>query len=299
MRPKLRAIISDATEWLLYLPALCRVELQFATHGKIPPVRASDNKIVVSLTSYPDRFVRLHNCIKSLLGQTCRPDRLVLYLSEEECSNVPIPAALQKLVPHGLEIRYTSGNFRSLNKFIHALSDFPDHVIVTCDDDKLYPPDWLMGLVDGHEAHPGKIICWRSRQISLTDDDQLKPYREWPLTSHNTPSSGILPLGVGGVLYPRDCFTREVRDISLFQALCPTADDLWLKAMAIRNNTPAVQVGPTAVVHPSIPFWNGNKLSVDNIWGQQNDASVQRLMEHFGVTPFELANGLQPHDSQD
>lgn len=291
MRPKLRAIISDVTERLLYPPALCRVQFQFARHRRGPPVRSPDRQVIVSLTSFPDRFARLHNCIKSLLGQTVRPDRLILYLSQEECANVQIPATLQKLLRHGLEIRYTPDNFGSFNKFVHVMAEFPDHLIVTCDDDKLYPSDWLDGLVSGHETYPDKIICWRSRQISLTDDDQLRPYREWPMTTHNTPSFSILPLGVGGVLYPPHCFTCEVQDASLFQALCPTADDLWLKAMAVRNGTSAVQVDPAAVVHPSIPFWNGSKLSVDNIWGRQNDASVQRLIEHFGITPRQLVHG--------
>lgn len=291
MRPRLQAIRTDITEWLLYLPALCRLNWQFARRGRTPPARASNHRIVVSLTSFPGRFARLHNCIKSLLAQTSKPDRLVLYLTQEECSNVHIPATLQELVRHGLEIRYTPGNYGSFNKFVHALGEFPDHVIVTCDDDKLYPSNWLRGLIDGHRAHPGNIICWRSREISLTEDDQLKPYREWPLTNHGRPSFSLLPLGVGGVLYPPDCFTSEVLDTSLFQALCPTADDLWLKAMAVRSGTPAVQVGPAAAVHTSIPFWNGSKLSVDNIWGRQNDASVQRLIEHFGIAPRELAHG--------
>ncbi|MEM9470424.1 MAG: glycosyltransferase [Pseudomonadota bacterium] len=291
MRPKLRAIKSDTTEWLLYLPALCRTQWQFARHGTASRAPVSEHKVVVSLTSFPDRFARLHNCMKSLLGQTRKPDRLVLYLTQEECADVPVPAALQKLVRHGLEIRYTSENLGSFNKFVHALTEFPGHVIVTCDDDKLYPSNWLGGLIDGHQKHPGKIVCWRSREITLTGDDQLKPYREWPLTTHNTPSFSILPLGVGGVLYPPGCFTSEVLDTSLFQALCPTADDLWLKTMAVRTGTPAVQVGPAAVVHPSIPFWNGSKLSVGNIWGRQNDAAVQRLIEHFGITPRELAHG--------
>lgn len=291
MRPKLLAIRTDTTEWLLYLPALCRLNWQFARHGKIPRARAPDRRIVVSLTSFPGRFARLHNCIKSLLAQTSKPDRLVLYLTQEECSNVPIPATLQKLVRHGLEIRYTSKNYGSFNKFAHALSEFPDHVIVTCDDDKLYPPNWLRGLIDGHQAHPGKIICWRSRQINLTGDELLTPYRGWPLTNHNRPSFSLLPLGVGGVLYPPDCFTSEVLDTSLFLDLCPTADDLWLKVMAARTGTPAVQVGQNAVMHPSIPYWNGSKLSADNIWGRQNDAAVQRLLEYFSISPRELTHG--------
>ena len=50
-------------------------------------------KIIVSLTSYPKRFRYLHLTVKSLLLQTVKPDKIILYLGDD-ARDVPLPEAL-------------------------------------------------------------------------------------------------------------------------------------------------------------------------------------------------------------
>ncbi len=45
------------------------------------------NKIIISLTSFPERMDEIHYALYSLLTQTFKPDMLVLWLGEEQFPN--------------------------------------------------------------------------------------------------------------------------------------------------------------------------------------------------------------------
>ena len=40
--------------------------------------KKNEMKVIISLTSYPDRFVTLDICLKSLLWQRVKPNRIIL-----------------------------------------------------------------------------------------------------------------------------------------------------------------------------------------------------------------------------
>ena len=109
-------------------------------------------QIIVSLTSYPDRIYDIHYCLYSLLNQNFKPDKLILWLSKEEFPKLDenLPSRILKLKKHGLEIKWTEKNFRSYNKLIHSLKEYPNEIIVTADDDIFYPGDWLESLYENY-----------------------------------------------------------------------------------------------------------------------------------------------------
>ena len=74
-------------------------------------------KIIVSLTSYPERFRYLHLTVKSLLLQTVKPDKIILYLGDD-ARDAPLPEALVRLKKKGLSIEYRTGNLRSHKKYV-------------------------------------------------------------------------------------------------------------------------------------------------------------------------------------
>ena len=45
-------------------------------------------KLIVSLTSFPERIPTLHICLSSLMQQTVKPDMLVLWLAKEQFPNL-------------------------------------------------------------------------------------------------------------------------------------------------------------------------------------------------------------------
>ena len=73
--------------------------------------------VIVSLTSIPPRFKRLHLVIRSLLTQTHQPKKIVLWLNHEIKDQ--IPEKLLKLQGNLFEICYSDLNC-SHRKLIHS-----------------------------------------------------------------------------------------------------------------------------------------------------------------------------------
>ena len=105
-------------------------------------------KLIVSLTSIKSRIVYLERVVRSILSQSRAPDRVVLHLSEEpylQDGGVPqetLPTGLLTLEQAGLlEIRYVAniGPYRKLLPILRAEWE-ANCVIVTADDDTIYPP---------------------------------------------------------------------------------------------------------------------------------------------------------------
>lgn len=108
-------------------------------------------------------------------------------------------------------------------------------VIVTADDDMFYPKDWLKILYDSYQAEPQYIHCHRAHLMVKAPDGKLKKYRDWKLRSPGIqgPSPLLFPTGIGGVLYPPGFLHKEVFNEAVFMRICPTGDDIWLKAMSL------------------------------------------------------------------
>lgn len=302
MRSPYRAFRTDLIEQISYWPALASLMVQQQKYSGVS-TRLIAAKTVISLTSFPARLGKLHNCIRSLLSQKTQPAKVVLYLTREECANTQLPRKLVALQDIGLEIKFVGINLRSLNKIFHALHDFPKHTIITCDDDKLYPAGWLEGLLRTQSKYPRHVICNRSRLIQFNDKGALQPYMLWPPGEVKGPSMSILPLGVGGILYPAASLDSRVVNAELYTKLCPTSDDLWLKVMAMLRGTKTVQVQGTNSLYPSIPSWNGPKLSPENIWNDGNNIALSRLMQHFDLSASDFthveAEGFTENSNRD
>jgi hypothetical protein len=120
---------------------------------------------------------------------------------------------------------------------IPSLKEFPLDVIITADDDIVYRKNWLETLMSDHEKHPGDICCHRCHYIKL-DKGMPMPYAKWEWnTKRHGVSARNFNTGVGGVLYPPDCFYKDVLDSQLYTVLTPTNDDIWYWAMAVMKGT--------------------------------------------------------------
>lgn len=250
-----------------------------------PANHALPFQLVVSLTSYPARFPYLARTLRSLLDQAVRPDRLVLWIAEDDLS--ALPAEVTELAALGVDIR-PCADLRSFKKLIPALAQWPEGAIVTADDDVYYPPDWLGGLVATARDHPGCVVAHRIHLARRDAEGRLAPYADWELASAATsaarPSDMLFPTGVGGILYPPGSLDPQVMDRDLFMALCPRADDVWFFWMARLAGTPHVGTGRDFRILP----WAGSQdsaLYLDNLLAGENDGQIAAMKKHFGPLP--------------
>lgn len=215
-------------------------EIQMDPNQVIPFVSAP----IVSLTSFPARINEVHHTIQSLLSQTFKPLKVILWLSSEEFpqKEKELPISLTNLVSKKFEIKWFR-NIRSYKKLIPTLQEYPQNVIVTADDDVLYPPEWLNKLWQAYLQYPHCIIAHRIHQVKLTKDKNIAPYNTW---AQNISCFAALYqnflTGVGGVLYPPKSLHPDVFKEEVFMKICAKQDDIWFWAMALLNHTPIKQV---------------------------------------------------------
>ncbi len=246
-----------------------------------------DPQIIISLTSFPERINEVSYCIYSLLNQKFKPDKVILWLAEEQFQykEQDLPISLLNLRNNGLTIKWCE-DIKSYKKLIPALKEYPNDFIVTVDDDIYYHEDWLDKMWNTYKKYPNTIISSRARSIKIKDGI-LENYDNWNIFSNfHAPSYLSLPTGAGGTLYYPHALSQTVFDENLFNQLCPTADDLWFWAMAVINETKItsienpfnkltyVNVAQEAGILDNITLWQHNKEG-------HNDVQIKNILNHF------------------
>lgn len=246
-----------------------------------------DEEVVVSLTSYGRRLNSVHMTIRSIFEQTYKPDKVILYLGSD-VSMHDLPETLTDLKKYGLDIRAKQENIRSHKKYFYAIQEFPTSLIVTVDDDLLYPSDLIENLVKTHVKYPKAVVASRVHRICLDDNGVLLPYRKWGWevdASHDEPSFSYIATGCGGVLYPPDSLASDMLNIDLIQKLAIQADDLWLKVAEVMAHTPVKMaeglMWKRTYEEPSAEL---NGLSNVNVAEDKNDLILKDILNYYGLT---------------
>ena len=247
--------------------------------------RYTNHDIIVSLTSYGRRVHEVSLTIESLMQQTMKANRIVLWLPDDMRES-PLPQALIMQQRRGLEIKYCK-DIRSYKKLIPQLKISSDDAIITADDDIFYDYDVLEHLIAAFLEQPNVIHCSRVRKMSLDKKGSLIPYNQWAFGEKTTGMNRCFFLtGVGGVLYPPHCFDDEVFNDSVFLDLCPEADDVWFTAMALKKGTPINKVftrdkyGEDYIMIPH-PLESG--LVIRNVGQHGNDRQIKAVFSKYAL----------------
>lgn len=247
--------------------------------------------VIISLTSIPARINTVWLTIESLLRQSYKPDKILLWLAREEFSEKKLPVKLLKMRKRGLEIHYCE-NIGSYKKYYFTMLKYPEAVVVTVDDDVIYPENMLSSLMRWHRKLPNDILCHRSHKITFKDSGELKPYAKWiqylDRKSYERSAYENFPTGAGGVLYPSNSLNDIVFDKVLFLRLAPNADDIWLYFSAILKGTRITNV----------PGFSGNVLNINNtqsaclakvnVTKHKNDIYIKGIESYLGKSIKDL-----------
>lgn len=239
--------------------------------------RNVNEDVIVSLTSIKSRINRLHVVIESLLLQTVNPKKIILWLSTDDfpLKDREIPNKLLKYKKNILEINFIEENLGPHKKYFYTLQSYPNSVVITVDDDIAYPPKIIETLLEKHESRKKAIICNISSEFSLN-----KRYGSFKRNKTEFCSIDIIPIGVGGVLYPPNIFSKNLFDKKVFMNLCPYGDDLWLKYNSMINNIVCCQ---TKYDYPMFTVLGTQRIALfkKNLGENRNDLYLKNLNNYF------------------
>lgn len=248
--------------------------------------KGNEQELILSFTTYSKRIHDVHLVIESIAQQTVKPNRLILWLDEDEFTLETIPLILHKQIARGLEIRFCP-NYRSYKKLIPTLQFFPEANVITIDDDILYPYDMIEILCAEHERFPDCIIGHRAHKMKLTKENKILPYQQWDFeTKDDKPSSLIFVTTGGGSFFPAKCLSNEVLNIDSFFTLCPNADDVWFNAMSILNNVKSKKVSDPRSFSERFLLCDQSQdigLFTGNVLASGNDVQIQSVFEKYRI----------------
>lgn len=251
-----------------------------------------NENIIVSLTSYPPRISKIFYCINSILRQTVRPYKTILWLAKSQFPNGEndLPRRLLKLKSYGLEIVFCD-DIKSYKKIVYTGQQYCNYIIITADDDTLYPEDWIENLINTYNKHKDCVVCYRAHEITFDYKFKICPYNQWNGLSVNKkgPSMKLVPIGVGGILYPSNFFSHVDFDYEIIKKLSPTTDDIWLKMIAAKKKIKTVKVYENSKEWFTISKSQKSSLKKINVdTSNANDVALQKLMDYYKITVKEL-----------
>ncbi len=255
---------------------------------KLPPhplnTEKRPYKIVASLTSFPARIHCVEYAIKSLMLQSVKPDRIILWLAYEQFSENEIPESLEKMKKYGLEIRFCD-DLKSHKKYYYAMQEqLEDELLITYDDDIIYEYNSIEKLVTTFEKFPDCVICNRAQAFYRDDKGTIVPYKSWNVISNEgvqNPSSKLMPSTGAGCLYPYKILNERVFNREDIEKYAATTDDLWIGFNCLYSNVKIVKTRKHIPALCMVSSSQTENLSGDNIFGELNDRAVTLLSKHL------------------
>lgn len=251
-------------------------------------VKAACSDVIVSLTSHPGRINIVDKCIRTLTEQTLRPQKILLWLSKEEFPGMKgdIPDSLkilQSLNDH-FEIRWVDDDLKPHKKYFYAMQEYRDNPIIIVDDDVYYDTHLVEYLMDSYKKFPDCISAMRTNLMGFRRDGSIMEYEGWIMgyrVLQNTPSTQLVPTGVGGVLYPPHILPEETFREDIIRKVCLYCDDLWLKVMASYAGVKTVMPEKFCVERliegsQDVALWKRNVRQGDN-----NNVTLNNILEYY------------------
>jgi len=247
-----------------------------------------DFELIVSFTSFPVRIKSAAYVADAMLRQTLRPDKIILYLADNELTLQELPEEYVNLQARGLTIEFVE-NLKPHKKYFYAIKNFQESIVVTVDDDILYPENLLETLFESYKRYPQCVSAMRAHRI-LFKNGKLLPYNSWEYESSYSklPQLDLFATGGAGALYPPKCMDEELFNEETIKKTSLGADDVWLKFMQLKKKTPVVLADTNKVKLLYIPASQKISLWSENRDNNRNDKIIKACMEFLQIDECDL-----------
>ncbi len=279
----------------------------------------SSTQIVVSLTTIPPRFSTVGNILNRLLSQSIRPHHVELYVPKTY-RRFSGHAFCVPETPEGITVNMVENDFGPATKVLPCVERYrgTDTRVIYCDDDRLYPRNWLKLMLESTTERPKDCIVNVGADLEffgrIPEGHRPLPrarktrgvrnfsywvkrtafqarYRTTRLKENQRPlrrlfmSSGYVDIaeGFGGVSVSPDFFDDAAFEIP---RVLWAVDDIWLSGHLARNGIGIWVNAKGAVVSPEYSFGT-EPLYAAILDGKDrrsaNLACIDYFRENYGV----------------
>lgn len=246
-------------------------------------------RLIVSLSTMPDRIGRLGPTINSLLNQTRPPDEIVLALpmfSIRQQRAYDIPAYLSR-IPQ-MRVLRSEKDWGPATKFIAVVQDElaagrKGTLIMVIDDDRIYPRDAIELYLHYHAQLPDAALCFRGGPIP--------PSLSWrhPKIDFGVdlqaPKQTAVITGCGSYLIQPRFFDRSLWDYSGAPAGAFYMDDIWISGCLERLGVEKYVIPASGMMRTALRQIGTMTLhDVPNSRHRQNDETVAFFGAYWRVT---------------
>lgn len=174
-------------------------------------------RVVASLTTMPDRYHKIVKTLRTLNNQTYPLDAIYLGLPEKSHRlGIPYPEATSEMKKMCTVVKCK--DYGPITKIAAGLlsEDDPETVIITFDDDMIYPTDMVEALMKHHHKYPnsaigssGMLLRYSCPMCAITPNEDNFLYR---IPKFSVPPEGRRVdsiYGYPGALYVRKFFPER------------------------------------------------------------------------------------------
>lgn len=130
--------------------------------------KGQNERIIVSMSSFPVRMTKLEDAIKTLSEQSLKPDQIYVHVPKHierlNLTNIPLPdhiLALEDKYPL-MKIIINDVDYGASTKLLGTLQieKDPNTIVITVDDDTTYHKHTVKALVQNLQQHPNTAPCF-------------------------------------------------------------------------------------------------------------------------------------------
>ncbi len=198
-----------------------------------------EKRIIVSLSTMPDRIGRLQPTLNSLLNQTRPPDEIVLAVpkfSLRQQRAYEIPHWLYQTPK--LRILRCEKDWGPATKFIVVVQDElaagrSDTLVMVVDDDRIYPRDSIELYLHYHQQLPDAALCFRGGPMPRSLN-----WRDCNIEAGvdlQSPKQTAVMTGCGSYLIQPLFFDESLWDYSTAPPGAFYMDDMWISGCLERR----------------------------------------------------------------
>lgn len=225
-------------------------------------------KLIVSFTSFGDRLKHdVDIMIESILNQTKKPDVIIMTIYKDDITNIS-EKIVNLIQQKKVILQIAKEDLKPHLKYFYTMINYRNDIIITVDDDHIYPNTLIEELYNSYLKYPSCISCRRMHKINKN-----LPYKQWKFeVKDDKPVYDTLPTGVGGILYPPNILKLTFNNIEEIKK-CIKADDIYLKYLEYMYHIPVIYAPNKSSMGKNINsvYEKHNRLCDSNVTKNGND----------------------------